>query len=72
MCMIIEKLTKIQMQIIGFFILSFLYVGVFNFYHYTKEAEFIGFVPGTFIIGVIGFFLAGVIFDRLIREKKDD
>ncbi|AEH60560.1 conserved hypothetical protein [Methanosalsum zhilinae DSM 4017] len=62
--MTLKNLSKIHIQLLGFFLFSVVYLAAVNLYFMYTESQTPGFIPGTLIAGVIGYFLLGLFYDK--------
>ncbi len=62
--MTFKNLSKIHIQLLGFFLFSVVYLATINLYFMYTESQIPGFVPGTLIAGVIGYFLLGLYYNK--------
>ena len=66
-----EKLTKNQAQIIGFITFVLVYLAAVNVWLHIRGSQSLIFVPGTFLFGLIGYWLWGYLHSRYVTGAED-
>ncbi len=67
----LETLTKHQAQIIGFITFILIYVAAVNVWLHTSGSPSLIFVPGTFLFGLIGYWLWGYLYSKYVTGAED-
>lgn len=61
------KLSKVQVELAGFFTFLILFLLVFNLLFRLQRGESLIYAPGTLIFSLLGYWLGGYLYDKYLK-----